>query len=116
MENPFSIEGRKILILTHKGADTDAISASGILYLLLRKENFAEIAIPEHLNKTAEKLAENMEIPYTMKPDFSSFDTLFIVDLNSYQMLGGLAEQAKQFKGEVFLFDHHSKSQDSIKA
>jgi len=29
--NPFSLKGKKILVLTHKGADVDAISASSIL-------------------------------------------------------------------------------------
>jgi len=114
--NPFSLKGKKILVLTHKGADVDAISASSILYLLLRKDNLVEIAVPEHLNKTAEKLAEQMEIPFTMQPDFSMFDTLFIVDLNSYSMLGNLAPEAKNFKGKRFLFDHHTKSDESIEA
>lgn len=116
VEHPFSLKGRKILILAHKGADVDAISACGSLYLLLRKKNFVEIAVPEHLNKSAEKLAEKIEIPYTMNPDFQAFDSLFVVDLNSYQMLGNLAEKAKQFSGKIFLFDHHSMSEESIKA
>lgn len=115
-EHPFFLKGKNALILTHKGADVDAVSASGILYLLLKENNFAEIAIPEHLNKSAEKLAQKMEIPYTMEPDFDSFDSLFIVDLNSYNMLGNLAVKARQFKGKVYLFDHHSKDRDSIKA
>jgi len=114
--NPFSLKGKKILVLTHKGADVDAISASSILYLLLRKDNLVEIAVPEHLNKTSEKLAEKMEIPFTMKPDFSMFDTLFIADLNSYSMLGNLASEAKKFNGKKFLFDHHTKSEESIPA
>ena len=114
--NPFSLKGKKILVLTHKGADVDAMSASSILYLLFKKSNFVEIAVPEHLNKTAEKLAEQMEIPFTMKPDFSMFDTLLIADLNSYSMLGNLAREARDFKGKKFLFDHHTKSGESIEA
>jgi nanoRNase/pAp phosphatase (c-di-AMP/oligoRNAs hydrolase) len=98
MKNPFSLKGKKILVLTHKGADVDALASSGILYLVLKKKNFVEIGIPEHISRPAEKFAEKMEIPYTHEPDFGSFDTLFIADLNSYNMLGCLAEKAKNFK------------------
>jgi len=114
--NPFSLSGKKILVLAHKGADVDAISSAGILYLILRKKNFVEIAIPEHLNKSAEKLAESMEIPYTMKPDFNDFNTLFIIDMNSYNMLGAFSDSVKEFKGKKFLFDHHSNLGEAIES
>jgi len=115
-ENPFSLNGKKILVLVHKGADVDAVSAAGILYHVLGKYNLVEIAVPEHLNRSAEKLAESMEIPYTTKPDFGSFNTLVIADLNSYNMLGSLAGAVRGFKGKKYLFDHHTLASDSIKA
>ncbi|MFH1235238.1 MAG: DHH family phosphoesterase [Candidatus Diapherotrites archaeon] len=115
MKNPFSLKGKKILVLTHKGADVDALASSGILYLILKKKNLVEIAIPEHISKSAEKFAEKMEIPYTHEPDFDAFDTLFVTDLNSYNMLGCLAEKAKNFNGKTFQFDHHSAAHDSVR-
>ncbi|MEM0359976.1 MAG: DHH family phosphoesterase [Candidatus Diapherotrites archaeon] len=116
MKSPFSLKGKKILVVTHKGADVDAIASSGILLLALRKKNFVQIGVPEHISKPAEKLAERMEIPFTHEPDFSFFDTLFVADLNSNHMLGCLAEKAREFKGKVFQFDHHSTARDPIRA
>lgn len=110
----FSLKNRKILVVTHKGADVDALASAAIVRAALMEKNIVEIAIPEHINNAAKKLAEEMEIAYSMQPNFSEFDTLVIVDLNSYAMLGNFAEQVKIFSGEKFLFDHHSITKEAL--
>ena len=109
-----TLKNKKVLVVSHRGADVDALASAGIVHLLLMDRNYVEIAIPEHLNNSAKRLAETMEIAYTMQPKFSDFDVLVIVDLNSYNMLGPFAEAVEKFKGKIFLFDHHSASEDVI--
>lgn len=109
-----ALKDKKVLIVSHRGADVDALASAGIIRLVLMDNNAVDIAIPEHLNNSAKRLAEMMEIAYAMQPKFSDFDVLVIVDLNSYNMLGPFAEAVKNFKGRIFLFDHHSVSNDII--
>ncbi|RLG70490.1 MAG: hypothetical protein DRO07_00065 [Candidatus Iainarchaeum archaeon] len=109
-----TLKNKKVLVVSHRGADVDALASAGIIHLLLMDRNYVEIAIPEHLNNSAKRLAETMEIAYAMQPKFSDFDVLVIVDLNSYNMLGPFAEAVEKFKGKIFLFDHHSASEDVI--
>ncbi len=109
-----NLKDKKVLVISHRGADVDALASAAIVRLLLLGKNYVEIGVPEHLNNSAKRLAETMEIPYSLTPDFSFFDTLVIVDLNSYGMLGSFAEKVKNFSGNIFLFDHHSKGKDKI--
>jgi len=104
------LNNRRILVLSHRSADIDALASAAIIRLLLMDKNYVEIGIPEHLNRSAKRIAESMEIPYNMQPDFSDFDVLVVVDLNSYGMLGPFADNVRAFKGPIFLFDHHSAS------
>ncbi|MCX8190250.1 MAG: DHH family phosphoesterase [Candidatus Diapherotrites archaeon] len=108
------LRGKNILIITHKGADVDAIASAAVLRATLIKNNNVEIAVPEHVNRKAKEIAENLDIPYSMMPDFSLFHALVFVDLNSYEMLGRFEEEVKGSKCQKFLFDHHTKSQDAI--
>jgi len=108
------LKNKKILVVTHKGADIDAIASAAIVRKALMKKNFVEIAVPESINHASKKFAEAMDIAYNMQPDFAEFDILVIVDLNSYAMLGAFAEKVKNFHGDKFLFDHHTKVKDAI--
>ena len=108
------LSDKKILVVSHRSADVDALASASIVRLLLMDKNRVEIGIPEHVNRSARRLAETMEISYNMQPVFSEFDVLVIVDLNSYGMLGSFAESVRRFNKPIFLFDHHSASEDAI--
>ncbi|MEM4598540.1 MAG: DHH family phosphoesterase [Candidatus Diapherotrites archaeon] len=108
------IKGKNILIITHKGADVDAIASAALLRTALVKNNNVEIAVPEHINKKAKDVSDYLDIPYSMQPDFSTFDVLAFVDLNSYEMLGCFEEEVRRSGCQKFLFDHHTRSRDSI--
>ncbi len=108
-----SLKGKEVLLLTHRGADVDAVSASGMLYFALRNSN-ACIGVPEHINQSAEKLASELSIPFELNPEPKEFNSVIVLDLNSWKMLGSTAEKLKSFSGEIFLIDHHSPSDDCI--
>lgn len=103
---------KKVLILTHAGADVDAFASAAIFSLFLGKNS--RIGIPDHINLNAKALAENTSTDFEINPDVSNFDSIIIVDLNSYEMLGSLKESVKNYKKPVYLFDHHEKSDKTI--
>ena len=98
----------KILLLTHAGADVDAVASAAALFLALKKKHRVEIGIPEHLNLTAKAFASNMKISYKINPKLAGFDTVVLVDFNTWEMTGRLSPQLKSFKGKIYALDHHT--------
>ncbi len=110
-----SCSGKPVMILTHAGADVDALGSAGALYFSLRKKSKPAIGIPEHLSLNAKKLASNLGIPYTLNPpNLNEYERLIVVDLNSGSMLGRLARDVKGFRGSVLVIDHHDRSGEKI--
>lgn len=109
-----SFKKSKILILAHSGADIDAIASSAALFFALKKNNSVSIGIPEHISLSAKTFAQKMKIPYEINPSLKNFDSLFLVDFNSLDMLGNMKKQVLEFKAKIFVIDHHSKSNEKI--
>ena len=116
MQNLSSLKGKKIALITHSGADVDAICAAASLHAFLKKKNRASILVPEHISVTAKTLAKNLKIPYSLAQSQSlkKFDTLFLIDFNDIKMAGCLANEIKRFKGSIFLLDHHRPAKKKI--
>lgn len=99
--------GKQILLITHKGADVDAIASAGAFYFLLSPKNQLRIAVPDHINLNAKAFAKNMKIPFSINepfnPDF--FDYIFIFDCSSKEMLSSYADFLMLEK--TFVIDHH---------
>lgn len=111
-----SFKGKKILLITHSGADVDAICAAASLFFALQKRNKAKIFVPEHISLPAKAIAKKLRIPYKLvqSPSLNCFDCLFLVDFNDLKMSGSLANEIKRFKSPVFLIDHHQPARKKI--
>jgi len=109
-----TLKGKEVLVLTHRGADVDAMGASGMLYFALKDSANVRIGVPEHANQSAEKLAQELGISFTLDPEPKEFNSVIAIDLNSWKMLGATAGKLKSFGGEIFLIDHHTRSGDAI--
>ena len=107
-----AFKNKKILILTHSGADVDAIAAAGCLSLALGKKNQVEVGVPEHISLPAKAFSRNTGIKYSISPKLKGFDCIFLVDLNELKMLGRLQQDVQQFKGPVYLIDHHTRQRN----
>ncbi|MCX8158170.1 MAG: DHH family phosphoesterase [Candidatus Diapherotrites archaeon] len=99
-----------ILILTHKGADVDAIASAGIFYFMFIKNHSVKIIVPEHINMAAKSFAEKLKIPFSVderisNKDMELFDYIFILDCSEKNMLGNYANFLD--KENVFVIDHH---------
>jgi len=109
-----SILGKKVLILTHIGADVDAVGSAGALYFAFHKNSNITIGIPEHLNLNSKQMAEMLKIPYEINPNPKEFDALILLDLNSVEMLGSMRNGVKKFKNPILLIDHHTDSGEKL--
>jgi nanoRNase/pAp phosphatase (c-di-AMP/oligoRNAs hydrolase) len=112
LQSFFSNLPKKTLVLTHAGADIDAIASAGALHYLFK--NKISIGIPEHLNLNAKQLAEKMEIPFQLNPDLNEFNALILIDFNSSSQIGKLAFQLKNYSGLIALIDHHTESGEKL--
>ena len=109
-----SFKNKKIVLITHAGADVDAIAAAGALSLFLSKKNSVAIGVPEHIALGAKSLAKKAGVNFKINPSLGEADAIILLDFNSWDMLGKMAKAVKECSGEKYLVDHHSKSGDSI--
>jgi nanoRNase/pAp phosphatase (c-di-AMP/oligoRNAs hydrolase) len=105
---------KKLCLITHAGADVDAIAATGTLAIFLSKGNSVVIGVPDHISLGAKRLAKALNVKYQINPSLKDFDTLVFVDLNSLDMIGSMASAVEEFSGEKFVIDHHSKGGEQI--
>ena len=104
-------KGKKVLILTHKAADIDAIASAAVLQKVLKNPK-AVIGVPGYLNQQAKTLAEKFSLKYQANPIISTFEALILEDFNNLGMIGSEAPALEKFKGPVFLIDHHSENNE----
>lgn len=104
-------EGKKVLFLTHAGADVDSFCSAAALFFSLKKRGGCKIGVPEHISLPAKALAQKLSIPYTINPqNVEDFDAVFFLDFNSPQMLGKYELNINCFSKKIFVIDHHEKA------
>lgn len=106
----------RILLVTHAGCDIDALASAAALQLAFAGKYKMQIAVPEHLNLSAKALAKNLQIKYEINANINNFDSLILLDLNSFKMLGAMEKSIRETKKPILLIDHHVKSADKITA
>ncbi|MCR4335424.1 MAG: DHH family phosphoesterase [archaeon] len=112
LNNLSPLFGKKLLILTHAGADVDSLASAAAIYFSLKEKSKITIGVPDHLNLNAKALTKQLKIPYKINPSFEGFDALLCVDFNKSKMLGSLQKNFFSYKGEKFLIDHHSEEKE----
>ena len=114
LPNLSSFKKKKILLLTHSGADVDALASGAAIFLSLKKNNSVSIGIPDHISLHAKAFAENIGLPYSLNPQMKNFGIVFFLDFNEWQMLETMEKEAREFKGQKFLIDHHAKNNERL--
>ncbi|PIN85405.1 MAG: hypothetical protein COV47_02270 [Candidatus Diapherotrites archaeon CG11_big_fil_rev_8_21_14_0_20_37_9] len=102
------IFGKKVLLLTHAGADVDAFASAAAIHLSLKGKSKTTICVPEHINLNAKALASKLNISYQINCSFTGFDAIVCLDFNKSKMLGALQQSFLDFPGEKYIIDHHS--------
>ncbi len=102
-------EKKKTLLLCHVGADIDSLASAAAVYFSFKNKTNKQIGVPEHLNSEAKVFAERMSIPSTINPSLNEFDCIICFDFSTYDMAGKLSDPLKNFKGSLYIIDHHEK-------
>ena len=100
-----------VLLLCHHNADPDAVcSAYAFQNLLARcRPNFnIEIGIGQGLSRLSKQILNHIPISVNLEPDVEKADAIVLLDTNTIQQLGQLAEKLIKIDAPIIVIDHHA--------
>ena len=101
----------KILILTHRAADIDAIASAAVIQSIVKK---SVIGIPGYLNTEAKIVSEKFQIQHVINPLIEEFDAVIVLDFNTPKMADSIGGLLKNSKKPIFAIDHHSSTKEQL--
>lgn len=107
-----SVREKDVIILIHSLPDLDAVGSSTALSSLFKK---SKVVAPDPPTAKARKLLGLVKGEVAVGGELNG-EVLLVLDTNSYDMLGELAESVRNFHGAKAVIDHHSIHPDSIEA
>lgn len=90
-------QGKKLLVLCHDDADSDALGAASVLARVLG----GDMAVPTTVSEHARELQYKLRMKIIFHPDPDSYDLTIVVDTADSQQLPGCMPK------EYLLIDHH---------
>lgn len=107
------------LLLTHHNADPDALGSAYAFQSLLShiKPNLTvEIGIETSVSRLSKQMVDYIPIQVNAQPNMENIDVLFLLDTNTIQQLGGLAERVAKSAAPVIVIDHHALHPETSRA
>ena len=104
-------QARFVLLLCHHNADPDAVcSAYAFQGLLARcKPNLtAEIGTGQGISRLSKHILKHIPITVNLQPNVEKADVIVLLDTNTTQQLGHLAERVVNTKVPIIVIDHHA--------
>jgi phosphoesterase RecJ-like protein len=104
-------QARFVLLLCHHNADPDAVcSAYAFQSLLARcKPNLtAEIGTGQGISRLSKHILKHIPITVNLQPNMEKADVIVLLDTNTTQQLGHLAERVVNTKAPIIVIDHHA--------
>ena len=104
-------QARFVLLLCHHNADPDAVcSAFAFQGLLARcKPNLtAEIGAGQGISRLSKHILKHIPITVNLQPNVEKADAIVLLDTNTTQQLGHLAERIANIKAPIIVIDHHA--------
>jgi len=102
---------RFVLLLCHHNADPDAICSAYAFQSLLAecKPNMtAEIGTGQGISRLSKHILNHIPITVNLQPDVEKADVIVLLDTNTAQQLGHLAERVTKTKAPIIVVDHHA--------
>ncbi len=99
------------VLLCHHNADPDALcSAYGFQCLLkkLRPNIVTEIGTGQGISRLSKHLLNYLPISVNMRPNVENAQVIILLDTNTIQQLGKLAEKVANTKAPIIVIDHHA--------
>jgi nanoRNase/pAp phosphatase (c-di-AMP/oligoRNAs hydrolase) len=106
-----------VLLLCHQNADPDALGSAYAFQSLLKRfmpNMVVEIGAGEGLSKLSKHLLQHTPITINAKPNAESADVLVLLDTNTVQQLGELAELVSKSPAPIIVVDHHAPHPETL--
>jgi nanoRNase/pAp phosphatase (c-di-AMP/oligoRNAs hydrolase) len=100
-----------VLLLCHHNSDPDAICSAYALQGLLKRlrpQVTVEIAAGHGISRLSKHLLEHVPITVNMNPNVQKAKAIILLDTNTIQQLGRLAERVTKSAAPIIVIDHHA--------
>ena len=107
-----------VLLLCHQNADPDALCSAYAFQGLLKRlvpNVFTEIGTGQGISKLAKHILEHTPIAVNTKPNIESADIIVLLDTNTIEQLGELAETVSISAAPIIVIDHHAAHPETLK-
>jgi phosphoesterase RecJ-like protein len=111
-------QANNILLLCHQNSDPDAVCSAYAFQELLKKikPNLKiEIGTGEGVSRLARNLLRFLPIYVNLNPNIDNAQMIVLLDTNTVQQLGPLAEKVTRAKIPIIVIDHHSAHPETMK-
>lgn len=106
-----------VLLLCHHNSDPDAICSAYALQGLLKKlrpDTVVEIGAGEGISKLTKIILENISIIVNTTPNVENAQVIILLDTNTIQLLGKLAEKVEKSAAPIIVVDHHAPHPETL--
>jgi phosphoesterase RecJ-like protein len=100
-----------VLLLCHHNADPDATCSAYAFQSLLTKcrpNTTAEIGTGQGISRLSKHILKRIPVTVNLQPDVEKADAIVLLDTNTIQQLGRLAERVAKTKAPIIVIDHHA--------
>jgi nanoRNase/pAp phosphatase (c-di-AMP/oligoRNAs hydrolase) len=104
------------LLLCHQNSDPDALGSAYAFQGLLKRllpTLVVEIGTAQGISKLSKHILQHTPITANMKPSVESADVMILLDTNTVQQLGELAEAVEKSPAPLIVIDHHAPHPDT---
>ncbi len=100
-----------VLLLCHQNADLDALCSAYAFQGLLKRmapDIVVDIGTAQGISKLSRHILEQTPIIVNTKPDIESAEAIILLDTNTVEQLGELAERVIGSPAPLIVIDHHA--------
>lgn len=108
---------RFVLLLCHQNSDPDALCSAYAFQGLLKHlapHVVVEIGAGQGISKLSKHMLQFMPIIVNAKPSVESADVMVLLDTNTVQQLGELAESVAKSAAPIIVVDHHAPHPETL--
>jgi nanoRNase/pAp phosphatase (c-di-AMP/oligoRNAs hydrolase) len=106
-----------VLLLCHQQSDPDALCSAFAFQGLLKRlvpRLVVEIGAGQGISKLSKHMLQHTTITVNPKPSVESADVVVLLDTNTVQQLGDLADAVEKSKAPLIVVDHHAPHPDTL--
>ena len=106
-----------VLLLCHHNSDPDAVCSAYAFQSLIKKLRpnlTVEIGTGQGISRLSKHVLERIPITVNLNPDVEKADAIVLLDTNTIQQLGALAEKVTKTRAPIIVIDHHAAHPETM--